>query len=270
MPVYFVKKQVSFSGPAKPSAKGVTRDARRSMTHELYKRTLLGGEVVSILNTQIASSNHRLHTIVVNKKSLSGYDDKRFIMNDQVSTLPYEHQCLRDDMFFRTIVNDPDWGSEDEKPKKSSSKKLSRKTSTSRKIPQLNSTKTSSKNSNSNNNNNNNNQALHKPAAYTTQASILFPTQVFISENIARTKLNENLVDFDKLSDLSDSGSSTHPASDGFILDQAVESDTASVSSDIHVSLASTESKKRKKKAGKGAAKKPRARIIDYSSTDED
>ena len=82
------------------------------MTHELYKRTLLGGEVVRLLNTRIASSNHRLHTIV-NKKSLSGYDDKRFIFSDQVSTLPYGHSAIREDMFFRAIVNEPDWGLDD-------------------------------------------------------------------------------------------------------------------------------------------------------------
>ena len=123
--IFFLKKQIFISGPAKQSAKRVTKDARRSMTHELYKRTLLGGEVV--LNTRIASSNHRLHTIVVNKKSLSGYDDKRFIMNDQVSTLPYGHQSLRDDMFFRTIVNDPDWGSEDEESEKEQQQKTQQK-----------------------------------------------------------------------------------------------------------------------------------------------
>ena len=176
-----MKKQIFISGPAKQTAKGVTKDARRSMTRELYKRTLLGGEVVSLLNTQIASSNHRLHTIVVNKKALSGYDDKRFIMNDQVSTLPYGHQSLRDDMFFPTIVNDPDWGSEDEESEKKQQQKTQQKKSTSRKTAQLNSTKTSSRNNNSSK------QAFHYPAAHTTQVSILFPTQVFISENIART-----------------------------------------------------------------------------------
>ena len=72
-----------------------------------------GGEVVRLLNTRIASSNHRLHTIVVNKKSLSGCDDKRFILSDQVSTLPFGHSAIREDMFFRAIVNEPDCGLDD-------------------------------------------------------------------------------------------------------------------------------------------------------------
>ena len=50
---------------------------------------------------------------MVNKKSLSGYDDKRFIMNDQVSMLPYGHRSIREDMFFKSIMNDPDWGADD-------------------------------------------------------------------------------------------------------------------------------------------------------------
>ena len=102
-----------FSGCTKQSAKGVTKDARRSMTHELYKKTFLGGELVRLLNTRIASSNHRLHTIVVNKKSLSVYDDKRFIMNDQVSMLPYFHPSIREDIFSKSIMNEPDWGTDD-------------------------------------------------------------------------------------------------------------------------------------------------------------
>ena len=80
------------------------------MTHELYKQTLLGGGVVRLLNTLIASSNHRLHTIVVNKNSLSGYDDKRFILSDQVSTLPYGHNSLREGVFEKAILDEPEWG----------------------------------------------------------------------------------------------------------------------------------------------------------------
>ena len=83
------------------------------MTHGLYKWTLLGGEVVRLLKTRVASRNHRLHTSVVNKKSLSGYDDKRFILSDQVPTLPYGHSAKREDMLFRAIVNEPDWGPDD-------------------------------------------------------------------------------------------------------------------------------------------------------------
>ena len=59
------------------------------------------------------------------------------------------------------------------------------------------------------------------------------------------------MVDFDKMSELSDSGSSTDPACDGFILDQAIESDNASISIENQVTLSAPESKKRKQSTKK-------------------
>ena len=84
------------------------------MTHELYKQVLTGGETVRLINTRIAWSKHQLMTIVCNKKSLSGYDDKRYILNDKITTLPFGHHALREEMFMRNVVQDPDWGSSDE------------------------------------------------------------------------------------------------------------------------------------------------------------
>ena len=84
------------------------------MTHELYKQVLTGGETVRLVNTRIASSKHQLMTVVCNKKSLSRYDDKRYIMHDKVTTLPYGHHALREEMFMRNMICDPDWGSSDE------------------------------------------------------------------------------------------------------------------------------------------------------------
>ncbi|XP_075254812.1 uncharacterized protein LOC142346188 [Convolutriloba macropyga] len=109
--LYSIKLSDGFS---KQSAKGVTRDARRNMTHELYKQVPTGGETVRLVNTRIASSKHQLMTVVCNKKSLSGYDDKRYIMHDKVTTLPYGHHALREEMFMRNMMCDPDWDSSDE------------------------------------------------------------------------------------------------------------------------------------------------------------
>ena len=202
------------------------------MTHELYKQTLLGGEVVRLLNTRIASSNHRLHTIVVNKKSLSGYDDKRFIMNDQVSMLPYGHRSIREDMFFKSIMNDPDWGADDlgeseqesgqqaqesgqhaqesgqhaqdssQRVKNKKQQKNKRQTQQSANVPQTNSILNTSFNS--------------------------IPDPGFHQRNYSEDELNQNLVDFDNLSEFSDSGSSTDAACDGFILSQAMEDSDSS------------------------------------------
>ena len=281
-----------FSGCTKQSAKGVTKDARRSMTHELYKQTLLGGEVVRLLNTRIASSNHRLHTIVVNKKSLSGYDDKRFILSDQVSTLPYGHNSLREDMFYKTILDEPDWGSLDASENEQESTQQARDSSQQAQDSSQQARDSSQQAQGSTqqaqgstqhaqkrrkqNQQQKNKQPKQQPTTTIPQTSIIHnssfnsPDPGFYQRDYSEDELEENLVDFDKMSELSDSGSSTDPACDGFILDQAIESDNASDSSENQVTLPAPKSKKRKQNAKKGAAKKPRARIIDYSSTDED
>ena len=309
-----------FSGCTKQSAKGVTKDARRSMTHELYKQTLLGGEVVRLLNTRIASSNHRLHTIVVNKKSLSGYDDKRFILSDQVSTLPYGHNSLREDMFYKTILDEPDWGSLDASENEQESTQQARDSSQQAQDSSQQARDSSQQAQDSSqqaqdssqqaqdstqqaqgstqqaqgssqqvqgstqhaqqrrkqNQQQKNKQPKQQPTTTIPQTSTIHnssfnsPDPGFYQRDYSEDELEENLVDFDKMSELSDSGSSTDPACNGFILDQAIESDNASISSENQVTLPAPKSKKRKQNAKKGAAKKPRARIIDYSSTDED
>ena len=104
----------TFTGDTKQSAKGVNRDARQRMTHELYKQVLLGGETVRLLNTRIASSKHQLMRVVTNKKLLSGYNDKRYICQDKLTTLSFGHKQLLDEMFARQITCNPEWGSSDE------------------------------------------------------------------------------------------------------------------------------------------------------------
>ena len=287
-----------------------------------------------LLNTRIASSNHRLHTIVVNKKSLSGYDDKRFILSDQVSTLPYGHNSLREDMFYKAILDEPDWGSldasqnEQESTQQAQDSSQQARDSSQQARDSLQQAQDSSQQVQDSsqqaqdssqraqdssqqvqdstqhaqdstqqaqgstqqaqgstqhaqqrrkqNQQQKNKQPKQQPTTTIPQTSTIHnssfnsPDPGFYQRDYSEDELEENLVDFDKMSELSDSGSSTDPACDGFILDQAIESDNASDSSENQVTLPAPKSKKRKQNAKKGAAKKPRARIIDYSSTDED
>ena len=67
-----------------------------------------------LITTRIVSSKHQLQTIVFNKNSLSGYDDKRYILCDHVLTLPFGHKSLREGMIFKMIEQDIDWGYESE------------------------------------------------------------------------------------------------------------------------------------------------------------
>ena len=71
---------------------------------------------------------------------------------------------------------------------------------------------------------------------------------------------------------LSESGSSTDPACDGFVLSQAVESETERQQVEQMALPDHRQNKKKRqntKKAGNSKAKKRRAVIIDSSSEDE-
>ena len=85
------------------------------MTHEKYKQRPNGVETVRLVNTRIASSKYHLMTVVRNEKLLSGYEDKRYILDDRITTLPYGHHALREFMFIRKNLHDLDWSSSDDK-----------------------------------------------------------------------------------------------------------------------------------------------------------
>ena len=237
------------------------------MTHELYKQTLLGGEVVRVLNTRIASSNHRLHTIVVNKESLSGYDDNRFILNDQVSTLPYGHNSLREGVFYKAILDEPDWGllnasqngqestqqardrsqqardssqqardsshqaQDSSQQARDSSQKMQGSTQQAQDSSQQVQDSTQQAQGSTQhaqqrrkqNQQQKNKQPKQQPTTTIPQTSTIHnssfnsPDPGFYQRDYSEDELEENLVDFDKMSELSDSGSSTDPAFDGFI-----------------------------------------------------
>ena len=169
-------------------------------------------------------------------------------MNDQVSMLPYGHRSIREDMFFKSIMNEPDWGADDlgeseqesgqqaqesgqraqecrqraqesgqhaqengqraqeswqhakdssQQVKNKNHQKHKRQTQQSANVPQINSALNTSLNSN--------------------------PDPGYHLRNYSEDELNQNLVDFDNLSEFLDSGSSTDAACDGFILSQAIE-----------------------------------------------
>ena len=44
---------------------------------------------------RIQSKKHKLGTSEINKKSLSCFDDKRFVLNDGIHTIAYFHRELK-------------------------------------------------------------------------------------------------------------------------------------------------------------------------------
>ena len=43
---------------------------------------------------QFRSKFHEIHTVNIEKTTLSAYDDKRFILDDGITTLPYGHKDI--------------------------------------------------------------------------------------------------------------------------------------------------------------------------------
>ena len=59
------------------------------------------------------SEKHQLQTIKTNKVSLSSFD-KLFILEDSISTLPHGHYKIRDVHIAQDIMNEQDWGKEED------------------------------------------------------------------------------------------------------------------------------------------------------------
>ena len=71
--------------------KGVTRAAREQLTHQKYKDALFLSSTLRTPNNRIVSDRHVLQSVSINKLSLSPFDDKRFILEGGIKTLPYGH-----------------------------------------------------------------------------------------------------------------------------------------------------------------------------------
>ena len=72
-------------------AKGIKKMAVKGLEKNAYKKTLTEKKQMLSSFNSIRSYNHNLHSIEINKIGLSCYDDKRYILDDGVSTLAYGH-----------------------------------------------------------------------------------------------------------------------------------------------------------------------------------
>lgn len=76
----------------KKTAKGIKKSVIKQHTrHEHYKQCLFEKEMRKSTMTQIRSYGHELYNINMNKLGLSPFDDKRFILEDGISSLAYGH-----------------------------------------------------------------------------------------------------------------------------------------------------------------------------------
>ena len=65
------------------------RATQNLLSHRKYEETLEMGSLYRAENTRIASDRHVLNTVRTNKIALSSFDDKRYILDDGISTLTY-------------------------------------------------------------------------------------------------------------------------------------------------------------------------------------
>ena len=76
-------------------AKGIQRAVvEREIRHEDYIEQLRQASPKSLVNRRIQSSFHELYTIRQEKRALSAYDDKRYMLEDGVHTLAFANRRL--------------------------------------------------------------------------------------------------------------------------------------------------------------------------------
>jgi len=78
----------------KKTAKGIGRNASNKLRHSEYLSSLKDEISTNITMQQIRSYSHEVYTIQLKKTGLSPYDDKRYVLDDHVSTLAYGHYSI--------------------------------------------------------------------------------------------------------------------------------------------------------------------------------
>jgi hypothetical protein len=78
-------------------AKGVQRAVvKNKLRHAAYVKELNDPAENLLVNRRIQSFGHQLMTIAQNKRGLSAYDDKRFLLDDGIHTVAYGHRGFLD------------------------------------------------------------------------------------------------------------------------------------------------------------------------------
>ena len=74
------------------TAKGIKKNViKKNITHENYKNVLFNNEQMHHTMKTIRSQNHQLGSYEINKVSLSCFDDKRYILEDGITSYAYGH-----------------------------------------------------------------------------------------------------------------------------------------------------------------------------------
>ena len=83
------------SGKEERTAKGIKKAViRKELVHENYKSTLFEGKQMFHKMKTIRSEHHQIGSYEINKVSLSCFDDKRYLLNDRISSFAYGHLAI--------------------------------------------------------------------------------------------------------------------------------------------------------------------------------
>ena len=77
------------------TAKGIKKNIiKNNIKHENYKQTLFENKQMHHIMKTIRSQNHQIGSYEINKVSLSCFDDKRYILEDGISSYAYGHHLI--------------------------------------------------------------------------------------------------------------------------------------------------------------------------------
>ena len=74
--------------------KSIHKGHNSSIKYDEFKDTLFNKKVIRHNMKGIKPFNHRMYTYESNKISLSAFDDKRYILADEINTLAYGHKDI--------------------------------------------------------------------------------------------------------------------------------------------------------------------------------
>ena len=87
--------QHSHSDKDARKAKGVKKSVVRTISHQDYLDCLLNTKQMKHSFHAIRCHRHRLYTVKQTKLSLSSFDDKRYLLDCSIHSLPYGHKALK-------------------------------------------------------------------------------------------------------------------------------------------------------------------------------
>ena len=86
---------ILWSGGNAKTCKGIPKSVNKLvLKHKMYKQCLMDVDLRKDRIVRIGSEDHQLYTFNSCKTSLSPFDDKRYVLDDQINTLAYGHYSI--------------------------------------------------------------------------------------------------------------------------------------------------------------------------------